>query len=315
MNSTASPCSVADDIVARARAAGACAAAFADAGPLTPSELAPFGRWLADGRHAGMSYMEKYAELRADPRTLLEGAQSVLCTAFAYGPVGHRHPLIADYALGEDYHTALRTALTPVAQAMETAVPGSATRICIDTAPLRERVLAVRAGLGFVGLNNLLIVPGVGSRVFLAEILWTETVPAAPPAAKTTCEGCGACVAACPAHALDGTGGLDARRCLSYLTIEHRGELPDGLPLAHRRIYGCDICQDACPHNRGVANAILPAFNPLPEVMDLTLADMAGIGDADFRRIFRRSAIFRLKAANMRRNALAATANGQPPTE
>lgn len=306
MNSTASPCSLADDIVARARAAGACAAAFADAGPLTPAELAPFGRWLADGRHAGMSYMEKYAELRADPRTLLEGARTVLCTAFAYGPVGHRHPLIADYALGEDYHTALRTALTSVAQAMETAVPGSATRICIDTAPLRERVLAVRAGLGFVGLNNLLIVPGVGSRVFLAEILWTEAVPAAPPAAKTTCEGCGACVAACPAHALDGTGGLDARRCLSYLTIEHRGELPDGLPLAHRRIYGCDICQDACPHNRGVANAILPAFNPLPEVMDLTLADMAGIGDVDFRRIFRRSAIFRLKAANMRRNALAA---------
>lgn len=315
MNSTASPCSLADGIVSRARAAGACAAAFADAGPLTPSELAPFGRWLADGRHAGMSYMEKYAELRADPRTLLEGARSVLCTAFAYGPVGRRHPLIADYALGEDYHTALRTALTPVAQAMETAVPGSATRICIDTAPLRERVLAVRASLGFIGLNNLLIVPGIGSRVFLAEILWTEAVPAAPPAAKTTCERCGACVAACPGHALDGSGGLDARRCLSYLTIEHRGELPDSLPLAHRRIYGCDICQDACPHNRGVANAILPAFNPLPEVMDLTLADMAAIGDADFRRIFRHSAIFRLKAANMRRNALAATANGQPATE
>lgn len=312
MNSTGSPCSLADDITARARTAGACAAAFAAAGPLTPAELAPFERWLADGRHAGMSYMEKYAELRADPRTLLEGARSILCTAFAYGPAGRRHPLIADYALGEDYHTALRTALAPVAQAMEAAVPGSATRICIDTAPLRERVWAVRAGLGFVGLNNLLIVPGVGSKVFLAEILWTEAVPPAVPATKTACEGCGACVAACPAHALNGNGALDARRCLSYLTIEHRGEFPDGLSLAHRRIYGCDMCQDVCPHNRGVANTILPAFTPLPEIMDLTLADMASVGDADFRRIFRCSAIFRLKAANMRRNARAATENGRP---
>ena len=151
--------SLCDHIVQLVHEAGACAAGFSEAAPLSSAELAVFDHWIASGRHAGMEYMERYGDLRADPRTLLDGTCSILSVAFAYAPAPHRHPLIADYALGEDYHTALRTMLHPVASAMEAAVPGSTTRICIDTAPIRERVWAVRARLGFIGLNNLLIVP------------------------------------------------------------------------------------------------------------------------------------------------------------
>lgn len=304
MDMTCSPCQC-RLIVEKAVAAGAVAAGFVSVEPLSDVETSLHKRWIADGRHAGMTYMERYADLRANPATLLEGARSMLCTAFAYAPA-KRHPLISDYALGQDYHEVLRQALQPVAKAMEETVARSATRICIDTAPLRERLWAARAGLGDIGLNNLLIVPGIGTRVFLAEILWTASIGKTdtPKATPQLCDGCGACVRACPYGALDGHGGLDARRCLSYLTIEHRGPLPDGVSLSGRRVYGCDICQDACPHNNTPRPTVLPSFEPLPEVMQLTLADMATIENSAFNRIFRHSAIRRTKAEGLRRNAL-----------
>lgn len=299
MNSEPSPCSA---VIRAALRSGAVAAGFAEAGPLTEAETGIFDRWLAAGRHAGMDYMERYADLRADPRSLLDGTRSILSLAFPYAqPV--RHPLFADYALGEDYHTALRRILAPVAALMESSVPGSATRICIDTAPVRERVWAVRAGLGFIGLNNLLIVPGIGSKVFLAEILWTAAAEPSAPLPQSRCEGCGACVRACPGGALDCCGGLDARRCLSYLTIEHRGPLPEALSLRGRRIYGCDVCQDVCPHNRVTPPPVPEAFVPSPALLNLTLADAASITDDSFRLLFRNSAVRRTKAAGLRRNA------------
>lgn len=290
-------------IIGAARAAGACAAGFAPLHPLADAELKPFGRWLALGHHAGMAYMERHGVLRADPSQLHPGAQTALCMAFPYA-TPQRHPLIADYALGEDYHTVLRQAVAPVEALMQQIAPGSSTRVCIDTAPVRERVLAVRAGLGTVGLNNLLIVPGAGSKVFLAEIFWTQAVEPSRPLATELCNRCGACVAACPGRALDGRGALDARRCLSYLTIEHRGPLPEDLSLKNRRIYGCDVCQDACPHNRGTApRDVLPRFKPTAALAGLTLEAAANISDDDFRRIFRNSAVKRAKAQGLRRNA------------
>jgi len=300
MNSIASRC---DAILSLARSIGACAAGFAAAGPLTASELAVFERWIADGRHAGMDYMEKYADLRADPRLLLDGACSVLCMAFPYGPAERRHPLFSDYALGDDYHTVLRSALEPVAAAMKASAPGSDTRICIDTAPIRERVWAVRAGIGFIGLNNLLIVPGAGSKVFLAEILWTADARPSSEPARTTCEGCGACVKACPGRALDGCGGLDARRCLSYLTIEHRGAWPDDAPgLPGPAIYGCDLCQQRCPHNAAPAPG-LPEFAPSAAMRSLTTDSLAALDASRYESLFASSAVTRCPAEQLRRNA------------
>ena len=290
-----------DELIARALAAGACAAGMAPAEPISANDVEAYRRWIGAGCHGTMDYLAKYDDVRADPRLLLDGARSVLCTAFSYySPGQERSSLFADYALGEDYHTAVRQALSPVAEWMEQRVPGSATRICIDTAPLRERLMAVRAGLGFIGLNNQLITP-VGSRVFLAEILWTAAVePSAP--CTDHCLRCGKCVDACPGRALDGCGGLDARRCLSYLTIEYRGDLPDDLHLSGR-IYGCDICQDVCPHNaRGGAEVIAP-LRPRPAVLALDREAIAALTPELYASTFRRSAIKRVKLPHLLRNA------------
>jgi len=248
-----------------------------------------------------MEYMERYREVRNDPRQLLEGAKSILCCAFPYAQADDRRsPLICDYAVGDDYHEVLRKRLSAVAGLMEQSEPGSKTRICIDTAPIRERYWAARAGIGFIGLNNQLIVPGIGSKVFLAEILWSAEADYGE-AQTGDCGRCGACVKACPGQALDGSGGIDCNRCLSYLTIEHRGELPDDLCLPGR-IYGCDICQDVCPHNRHTAKA-LPEFECRDSIMTLDLARISAITQPEFSAIFTHSAVKRAKLAGLKRNA------------
>lgn len=305
MNSVPSLCdnSLRDSLLAAARDVGAAAVGFAAVHPLSEEENAQYDSWIAAGHHAGMEYMARHSRLRRNPGTLLPGARSVMCAAFPYAPEkGQRSALFADYALGDDYHDVLRRRLQIVADAMTAAVPESQTRICVDTAPLRERLWAVKAGLGFVGLNCQLIIPGTGSRVFLAEILWTASVTPSQPCTHTGCMQCGACIRSCPGHALDGCGSIDAARCLSYLTIEHRGDLPDDLSLAGRRIYGCDICQDVCPHNAVAAPAVIPEFRPRPQVAALTADTIEAMEQADFSRIFKGSAVKRAKLVGLQRN-------------
>lgn len=284
--------------------AGACAAGFARIRPVSDEAIGIYERWLEEGRHGRMSYLAAHARLRRDPALLLEGAvgRTLISCAFAYtSPEYSRSPLFADYALGSDYHEVLRKALSPVAARLDEISPG--TRICIDTAPLRERYWAQQAGIGFVGINNQFIVPGVGSCVFLAEILWSGDVEPDEPMQRK-CEACGACVHACPLQALDGRGGLDARRCLSYLTIEHREALPDGLRLPGR-IYGCDICRDVCPYGLSTAPVyVLPELRPRQSVLDLTLADIKALDQPSFSRVFTHSAIKRAKLVGLLRNAM-----------
>lgn len=304
MNSALSLCR---RIEALALDTGAVAAAFVPVVPVEEGSAEIFRRFIADGRHSEMAYMERYGDVRDNPALLLEGAQSMLCTAFAYHSAGMpRSPLFADYALGDDYHEALRAALEPIAAAMRGLVPGSATRICIDTAPLRERYWAQRAGLGFIGLNNQLIIPGIGSRVFLAEILWTAQVDGVESLKLEieNCGECGACVRACPLGALDGNGGIDCRRCLSYLTIEHRGELPSGVPLKSGRIYGCDICQEVCQHNKNTKDVeVIDAFAPRESILNLTRDDIADMTPEQYSSTFRHSAIKRVKLPKLKSQA------------
>lgn len=290
-------------ILAAAYDAGAVAAAFAPCESVDAAAVDYFDRWLLSGRHAGMDYMTRYGDIRRNPELLLQGAQSILCCAFSYnqGAQG-RSSLFSDYAVGDDYHDVLRRRLEPVTAFMQELVPGSQTRICIDSAPLRERYYAARAGLGFIGRNCQLIVPEYGSKVFLAEILWTAEADYDQPL-NMDCGSCDACVRACPGDALDGDCSLDSRRCLSYLTIEHRGELPIGTVLPGR-IYGCDICQDVCPYNRDAQNEILAEFRPRPALMALTRSDIAAMTQEQFSSIFRGSAVKRAKLAGLQRNAL-----------
>ena len=290
-------------IIDAAMAAGAAAVGIAPAAALDDeAEHEIYNLWLADGRHASLSYMERNEAVRFDPRLLLPDARTVVCVAFAYGPQPRRSALLADYALGEDYHDVLRRRLAPLAESLRALVLDSKTRIVVDTAPMREKWWARRAGLGFVGRNGLLIVPGVGSRVFLAEVLWTGEASADEPC-EMSCDACGACAQTCPGRAIDGAGSVDARRCLSYLTIEHRGELPECVDLPGR-IYGCDVCQDVCPHNRGVNPPVVQEFLPSEEILALDIERLADMTEDEFKTLFGCSAIRRAGAAGMRRNAL-----------
>lgn len=282
---------------------GAVACGFARAAEVDEADRALYEAWIASGRNGGMEYMERYADTRFDPRLLLEGAESVIAAAFNYynptaaGAGGLRW---ARYALGDDYHDEVRRRLKAVADEIE-ARSGAACRICVDTAPLRERYWALKAGLGFAGLNNLLIIPGAGTWTVLGFIITTLRLEPDSPMAGG-CGECGACVAACPGRALDGRGGMDARRCRSYQTIEYRGK---NLPALADRIYGCDICQEVCPWNSRYQCATeIEAFSPRAEILSLTAGQIRDMEQAEFSRIFRRSAIKRAKLGGLKRNLL-----------
>lgn len=291
--------SVKESIRASILNAGACKVGFAVAAPVEPAVADNYATWLTEGNHAGMAYLDRYHDVRNDPRQLLDGAQTVISCAFDYRQPSH-HPLFADYALGLDYHEVIRQRLTPVAEEL-CRLYGGQTRICVDTAPIRERYWAARAGVGYIGLNGLVIVDGVGSKVFLAEIIWTGEVEPDPSRLGEKCELCGACLKACPGRALRGDRSLDARQCNSYLTIEHRGELPEGLSLPGR-IYGCDICQDVCPHNHTESTTNITEFLPTDALLHLDGEAISALTPETFNKIFRHSAVRRTKLTGLQRN-------------
>ncbi len=184
---------------------------------------------------------------------------------------------------------------------METLVPGSHTRICVDSAPVRERFLAERAGVGKCTRSGMLYVPGAGTRVFLAEILWTHPVPEIlRPILEDPCADCQLCQRACPGAAIRGDGSVDARKCLSYLTIEHKAELPDGLRLPGR-IYGCDVCTGVCPLNAQPSPA-LPEFRLSPRLKEIDAETLENMGSSAFRRMCAHSAISHIPLSRIRRN-------------
>lgn len=286
-------------------AAGACRVGFARAETVGDDEMERYRSWLEAGRHGEMAYLERYDDLRRDPRTLLEGAATVISIAFDYRRGSHRHPLFADYAVGDDYHDVLRKLLDPVCTGICDRFGGT-TRICIDSAPIRERYWAAKASIGIIGLNGQLIVDGIGSKVFLCEILWTGEVEPDESRTGERCLMCGRCVRACPGNALDGHGGLDARRCRSYQTIEYRGSFPDDFKLKGR-IYGCDVCQDVCPLNiEPTEPAAVDVLAADERIMKLDLDAIERLDSDTFRDLFRHSAVKRTKLSGLLRNAKAA---------
>mgnify|MGYP005943397005 CR=1 FL=1 len=278
-----------------------------------------YDRWLSEGMNGEMAYLEKYHNIRSNPALLLPGARSVVSCAFNYwwGPVDS--PLRwASYALGDDYHDVVRSRLQSVADAI-TAETGAECRVCVDTAPILERYWAVRSGVGFIGLNQQLIIPGGGTHFFLGEIITTlDLTPDAP--CTLTCGECRRCLRSCPGGALrenDEASGnpateitLDSRRCLSYLTIEYRGEFPEGTRLG-KHIYGCDVCQEVCPHNSKAPLSDIEEFRPRPTILRLDTEAILAMRQEDFSAIFRKSAIKRTKLAGLQRNARTIAAEKQ----
>ena len=302
MNSSPSLCK-ADISFALTPGRGIAAFGVAEAEPVSDDACNLYEQWISQGKQGGMAYLERYADVRRDPRLLLDGARSLVVCAFPYLPHSQRAagaPVIASYAHGLDYHDVVRQKLSDAATGLADAFGGN-WRVCVDTAPLRERYWAVKAGLGFIGRNQQLIVPGVGSYVFIGTIISTlQIAPSGPCTGQ--CRGCGRCTAACPGGALAADGSLDARRCLSYLTIEHRGDFAPDIDL-HNCLYGCDRCQQVCPHNAVAMHALLPELEPSEELLGLTPDDVMAMTAERFRELFRGSAIKRTKLAGLQRNA------------
>lgn len=270
--------------------------------PVDDQATEQYRHWLDEGCHASMDYMQRYDDLRADPRLLLPGAASIICCAVNYyhnTPTSIGKPEIALYAHGDDYHDVVRSILEMIALEIREKWGGE-TRVCVDTAPIRERYWAMKSGLGFIGRNNHLIIPGHGSYFFLGEILTTLEFETDKPI-DAGCGSCRRCIDACPGHALTPDGPIDARRCLSYLTIEHRGPLPEDTELGNH-IYGCDECQKACPHNSHATPTAVERLQPRHEILALTADDIAEMTQSEFSATFRHSAIKRAKLAGLQRN-------------
>lgn len=290
----------------RIRASGAVAVGFARAGRVSREAREAFDRWLAAERHAGMDYLTRNADVRRDPRLLLDGARTVISMAFCYrAPGGVTNPYIAGYALLPDYHDFIRARLRAAGLEEFLGTEGTGWRICVDSAPVMERYWARLAGIGVTGENGAIIVPGVGPEVFLAEIITTREFTSDPPAAGT-CSHCGRCRTACPGSALDASG-IDCRRCLSYLTIEHRGEFTDPLhlevlatPAGRGTLFGCDRCMRVCPHNNP---QVTSDITPIAAAVALKPDDIPGMTPAEFSARFKGSPLKRARLAGLLRNA------------
>lgn len=266
------------------------------------AEMKRYRDWIAAGCHGEMQYLDRYHDVRVNPAGLLAGARSVIVCAFNYYPPKLQRgdvPQFAYYSYGKDYHEVVRGRLSALAAYIHETYGGE-TRVCVDTAPLPERYWAVEAGLGFKGLNSQLIIPGLGSYFFLGEII--TTVEFAPnERLEDDCGSCGACVRSCPGKAIR-NGEIDARGCLSYLTIEYRGEaLPDGTRLGNH-LYGCDVCQQVCPHNRGCKPTEIPEFMPSDEFLAIDRATLDSFTPEKFNALFRHSAVKRTKLKGLMRN-------------
>jgi epoxyqueuosine reductase len=297
-----------DALLARARAAGfdLCGIARASRHP----RLARLAEWIAEGRAGEMTYLGRSLDERLDPARVLPTVQSIVSVAVVYNTDNGPATAVSRYAWGRDYHDVLRERLTALLQWMaETAGPGFEAFSCVDSGPVQERVFAAEAGLGWIGKNTCLINPALGSWLFLGEIL-TNLVLDPDEAIPDQCGSCTKCLDACPTGALTDAYSIDATRCLSYLTIETRGEVAEEWRTTFGdRIYGCDICQDVCPWNRRAATSSDPAWRPRDALTSPRLIDLCRLTDQAWRALMRDSAMRRAGVRRVRRSLAYAAAS------
>ena len=276
-------------------------------------------RWLDAGFHGEMRYMQRHGRKRSHPEQLVPGTVRVLSARMDYWPREAREAeealadsaagYISRYALGRDYHKVLRKALARLAGGLAERIGPFGYRVCVDSAPVLEKALAREAGLGWIGKHTNLIARDAGSWFFLGEILTDLPLPADEPA-SAHCGSCAACIPACPTAAIVAPYRLDARRCISYLTIEHPGVIPPSLrPALGNRIYGCDDCQLVCPWNRFAHAASHPDFKVRHGLDAPRLAELLAWSAADFENRMRGSPIYRIGYERWSRNIAVALGN------
>jgi len=292
-----SPAELSDVIKKEALAAGFDLCGITDAGELKENgEM--FRLWLERGCHGEMEYLNSNIEKRCNPSLLVPEAKSVIVLALNYfsspDPLNHGDPIISRYASGVDYHIVMKQKLKSLLSSLKLKIPELEGRVFTDSAPLMEKALAVKAGLGRQGKNTLLLTKQGGSFFFLGEIVINLEAEYDTPATGDPCGSCTKCIDACPTRAIKSEGYLDARSCISYLTIEHRGEIPEEFrgKLANR-VFGCDICQDVCPHNKASKPHRVPEFDPDKRRAAMTAEDWHSLTPEKFSDIFRNSAVSR----------------------
>lgn len=285
--------------------------------PVPPPEaVRAYREWLGANYHGDMAYMARPDRVarREDPALILPGVRAVVCVAVNYYPgnfpdgPGTSFGRISRYAWGADYHDWMLPRLEELAAFIRERAGGAARhRAYTDTGPVLERALAARAGLGFIGKNACLIHPRFGSWLFLGEILVDVDLPFTGPPMLPRCGTCTRCLDACPTGALVAPYVLDARRCISYLTIEFRGEIPSDLrPRLRDWVYGCDVCQEVCPWNRFARPTAVADFLPAsPDRAAPPLDNLLALDEEEFRRRFGGSPIARIGLERLRRNARA----------
>ena len=313
-------CGVKTELLAQAESLGFALCRIA---PCTaPPHAAEFRAWLDDGRSGEMTWLSRNADRRTDPQQVLPGAKSVIVLAMNYWqgeneprapsdlpPSAFRPPpfRIARYAWGDDYHDLIEPKLRTLDAWL--TVRGGRQRCYVDTGPMLERDFAALAGAGWHGKSTMLIHPELGAWFFLAEILTTLDLAPDEPL-PDRCGKCTRCITACPTGAITAPHQLDARRCISYLTIELKGSIPEDLrPLIGDRIYGCDDCAAACPWNRFAQASTESAFAARDFVHEWTLRDFLALDDDAFRTLFKKSPIKRIRRRGFLRNVCTALGN------
>ena len=295
-------------IRAEALRLGFSACGFAKAEPVSEEMARVLDCWTDKGYHADMQYMERNRHLRLDPTQLVPGCRTLIVVALNYYPKqllpteGYQ---IAYYAYGKDYHRVMKDKLYQLLSYIKTLMPHVGGRAFCDTAPLLERYWAMKAGLGFIGLNRQLIIPGKGSYFFLGVLAVDAEVEGLSDSSTIegiSCGSCKRCLMACPTGALT-LDGIDCHRCLSYLTIEHRGPIPDAMAQKlGRRIYGCDTCQKVCPHNKNAQSTEETAFDMPSEVANLTVQEWRELTPERYKALFKHSAMERAGYEGLMRN-------------
>ncbi len=303
-------------VKAEAASLGFHACGLAPAARVSPSHSGFFRHWLSGGRQAGMAYMERNEAKRLDPRLLVEGCLTVVSVALNYfpsTPIPADKPQIAWYAYGQDYHDVMRRKLSALLSTLRRTMPEGTLqgRAFCDTAPVLERYWAWRCGLGWIGRHTQLVVPGAGSAFFLGELMLDLPADAYDtPLPDGLCGDCRSCVEACPMHALEEGRGLDARRCLSCLTIEGKGEIPEeAAARMYPCFYGCDRCLRACPHLRSARPAAEPALAPSRGLLQMEWDDWMRLDVERYRTLFKGSAVKRAGFEGLVRNLKALRAN------
>lgn len=284
---------------------------FADCGfskaVFQSKDAAILDQWIHSNFHSGMKWMENHLEKRKDPTLLFDGAKTVISVIMNYyNPEMQEDssaPVLSRYAYGKDYHKVLRKKLKILLQYINEILPGTNGRVFVDSAPVLEHAFARNAGLGWIGKNSLLLNKEFGSYFFIGEIIIDKELEYNDHEITDYCGNCSLCIDECPTHAINTNRTVNAGKCISYLTIEHKEELPyEYLNSFYNRVFGCDICQDVCPWNRKLEKHHIQEFNPLEELMKMKRDDWKNMEVSKFKQIFDGSAVKRAGFTGLKRN-------------